>query len=339
MDFINKLFENMNMSVDNMTKKISTMAGADALAQILATFKEINGSIWTASSQLDGFYLVQRKVGATASQIQKDVQKIEGTAWTALKTGATTSLSYLNTELLNTQKTIDDIIKRLGEGGLSKEETDILNATLHELQTQQGNLQNLLDSYKQTLTGTTSDSIVSSIADAFANSKSTITDFANTFQDLMKNAVIQSLKTQALEGPLKDWYETFAKMNEKGLTADDVTKLRDMYNKIIGNAQTEFTTLQNVTGVQFPTASDANTLSGSIKGMSEDTATALEGSLNSLRLNVATMLQNNTNGMTIMQKSLDLQGQIAVNTKDTVEALKTMYWMMNNWDLNGIKVR
>ena len=339
MDFINKLFENMNMSVDNMTKKISTMVGTDALSQILATFKKISDSIWTASSQLDGFYFVQRKVGTTAKEVQKDVEKLAAANWFANLTSANTSLSFLNAELKDTQKAIDDIIKRLGEGGLSKEETDILNATLQELQTQQGNLQNLLDSYKQTLTGTTSDSIVNSIADAFANSKSTITDFANTFQDLMKNAVISSLKTQTLEGPLKDWYNTFAQMSEKGLTADDVTKLRDMYNKIIGNAQTEFTMLQNVTGVQFPTASDANTLSGSIKGMSEDTATALEGSLNSLRLNVATMLQNNTNGMTIMQKSLDLQGQIAVNTKDTVEALKTMYWMMNNWDLNGIKVR
>jgi hypothetical protein len=112
-----------------------------------------------------------------------------------------------------------------------------------------------------------------------------------------------------------------------------------MYNSIIANAQTMFTNLQDITGVQFAASTDTNTLTGSVSGMSEDTGTALEGDVTALRLNVATLLLNDTNALTLMQKSLDTQIEIATNTANTADTLKTIDWRMSNWDLNGIKVK
>ncbi len=57
---------------------------------------------------------------------------------------------------------------------------------------------------KEMLTGTTSDSITDSILEGFKNGKRGARDFADDFEVMMKDALFQSLKFQALEGPLKE---------------------------------------------------------------------------------------------------------------------------------------
>jgi hypothetical protein len=330
---ITTLFQELNLQIDNSIKKISELSGSEAMSQIKASFVEITSSIYQTSQALNSFLLNSRVLGQSQLQIMSQLGTLE------LATKMPQSITGLKSDLTDIQNAIDSIITRLGEKGLSSAETSALNDTLTQLQTEQSDLTQLLDQYTQELTGTTSDSIVNSIADAFANSKSSITDFANTFQSLMQNAVIASLKTQALEGPLQNWYNTFAQMSENGLTQDDITQLQAMYNSIIANAQTMFTNLQDITGVQFAASTDTNTLTGSVSGMSEDTGTALEGDVTALRLNVATLLLNDTNALTLMQKSLDTQIEIATNTANTADTLKTIDWRMSNWDLNGIKVK
>jgi len=132
----------------------------------------------------------------------------------------------------------------------------------------------------ETFTGTTSDSILDSIVQGFADGKKATEDFAGDFEDLMRNAILNSLKYQALEKPLQEFYANFAQLTESDnqLTAEEINALREQYNAIVTDAAKQFEDLQNLTNINFndPTG-DGNSLSGAIKGMTAEQADLLAG--------------------------------------------------------------
>ncbi|MBC7126452.1 MAG: hypothetical protein H5T24_12530, partial [Bacteroidales bacterium] len=72
---------------------------------------------------------------------------------------------------------------------------------------------------------------------------------------------------------------------------------------------------KSITGIDFGTlADDANSLSGAIKGMSEDTANIIAGQFNALRINSAEHLS-------VARQALIHQAKTAVNTENTVRML------------------
>lgn len=165
------------------------------------------------------------------------------------------------------------------------------------------------------LTGSTYDSVVDALASAFDDGVYSAEEFASTFEDLMKKAVLNAVKINALKGPLDEWYREFAKLSEGGLNADEIAKLRASYMQIANNAGKAFEELKNIAGIDFgELANDANSLSGAIKGMSEDTASILAGQFNALRINSAEHLN-------VSRQALLHQAKTAQNTEDTVRML------------------
>jgi tape measure domain-containing protein len=151
----------------------------------------------------------------------------------------------------------------------------------------------------QILTGTTEDALVNNIADGFKQGLRSAADFAKSFEDLMRNAILQSLKMTALEGPLREFYEEFAKSSatDEMLTEAEVQQLRDRFNTIIDSAGKKFDDLQKITNINFnaQSGSSVNNLTGAIRGISEQQADLLAGQFGGLRitaldhLNVARM--------------------------------------------------
>lgn len=145
------------------------------------------------------------------------------------------------------------------------------------------------------LTNTTSESITDSIIQGFANGESSIADFADNFEDLMKNALLQALKVQALEGPIKQWYETFAGYLSDGiLSPEENKKAKAAWDAIINNADKTWDALQEGTGMDFSAngqLAKANTLTGDIKGVTEETASIIGGQMNAIRMNQAESME------------------------------------------------
>jgi len=165
------------------------------------------------------------------------------------------------------------------------------------------------------LTGNTYDSIVDSLTSAFEDGVYSAEEFAGKFEDLMKNAVLNALKINYLKGPLSDFYSQFAKLSEGGLTKDEIAQLRTAYTAIAENAARAFEELKSITGIDFSSVTeDANSLSGAIKGMSEETASILAGQFNALRINSAEHLN-------VSRQALLHQAKTAQNTEDTVRML------------------
>ena len=88
-----------------------------------------------------------------------------------------------------------------------------------------------------------------SIVDGFADGYDSAADFADGFEELMKQAMLQALQIQYLEPAIQDWYNSFAEANKDGLTKDEIAKLQDAYNSIITGAEGYASALQQATGM------------------------------------------------------------------------------------------
>lgn len=170
---------------------------------------------------------------------------------------------------------------------------------------------------QEAFTGTNTDSISDSIIEGFKNGLNSASDFASTFEDLMRNALIQSLKFKYLEGPLKDFFTEFAAASESDgqLTSSEIAQLKSTFNQIITNADQQFQQLQQIAGLNFnSTGSGINSLQGAIKGMTEQQAELLAGQFGGLRITALDALQ-------VSRQQLATMNNIQSNTAATASRL------------------
>lgn len=133
--------------------------------------------------------------------------------------------------------------------------------------------------------GISSDSIADTIAEGLAAGKSGFKDFAGSFEDMMRTAVINSLKTKHLEGPLKEFQKKFSELSESGgqLTEAEIEELRGMYADIIDGAKVQFDSLKDIAGLDFTADSD-NSLKGAYAKASQESITLLAGQTGAQRV-------------------------------------------------------
>lgn len=190
--------------------------------------------------------------------------------------------------------------------------------------------QNIEDS-KELFTGTTSDSILDSIVQGFQNGKRATADFADDFQKLMQQAILNSLKYQTLEVPLKKFYEQFADSAKSDgvLTAAEIASLKDSYNATITAASQQFEELQKITKINFNSSvSNDNSLSGAIKGITEQTAQLLAGQFGGLRITAFDQLSVARNQLTALN-------QIVFNTS----LIAATNEILRKIDTYGLKIK
>lgn len=136
-------------------------------------------------------------------------------------------------------KTYEEMESLYTQGKLT-ESAQTLFEQLRKLKEEGADVADLIDDLnqemKEAFTGTTVDSITDSIIRGFAEGKRSAKDFADDFQQMLNNAVLQGVKMKALEEPLRKWYESFAEASQNGLNADTIASLREQYNKIIEDA-------------------------------------------------------------------------------------------------------
>lgn len=160
----------------------------------------------------------------------------------------------------------------------AKEYYEALKAAKEEGEDLQKQLEQLAEETREAFTGIGFDSLVDGIVNGFKEGKRSAADFADDFEELMQNAVLQSLKMNALEYPLRKWYEDFANAadDNDGLTAEEIKQLKEKYESIIRNAADQLEQLEGITGVDIGTAQQQAS-SNSFQTMSQDTGNELKG--------------------------------------------------------------
>jgi hypothetical protein len=179
-----------------------------------------------------------------------------------------------------------------------------------------------LNQYGQDLTGITSDSITDSIIEGFRNGKTAVEDFADSFEDMMKKAMLQAFQVKYLEGAVNEFYDSFALAGKDQVyTQTEIESLRDLYSDMIEGAGADIDAINEILdkaglgSLGGVLGDQRQGLSGSIKGITEDQAGILEGYMNAMRLDLRSVLNLHTQNASIAIQGNIYLSEIAVNTR------------------------
>lgn len=229
-------------------------------------------------------------------------------------------------------KSYEDIEKLYTEGKL-EEKVAKLFEQLRALKEEGVDINQMLadqeEAMREALTGTTTDSIADSIIQGFAEGKRSAADFADSFQEMLNNAVLQGIKMKALEEPLRKWYESFAVASGNGLTAENIADLKAQYDKIIADAAKQLEDMEKVTGLPIGAEAGRQAAAKGITSMSQDSADQLNGNFNALLIYADKTSTAVTNINTLLVQGLDTLSRIATNT-DRLEAIETYMKSMSS---------
>lgn len=214
--------------------------------------------------------------------------------------------SYEEIESLYTQDKLEGSAKTLFE-------------RLRELKEEGANVVEMMDQLneemKESWTGTTTSAITDSIVQGFLDGKRSAADFADTFEEMMKTAMMQSVKMKYLEGPLEEWYAKFAEASEGGLTEEKIAELRRQYEQIVANAARQAENMEAITGLGASAEAARQATAQGIASMSQETASELNGNFYALQYLTSNIDRNVTNIQSVLYQASDQWIRIEENTR------------------------
>lgn len=148
-------------------------------------------------------------------------------------------------------------------------------------------LEELENAYNEKLTNTSFDSVRNDFKNALLDMESDAEDFADNFEKIMQNAIIESLMTKKYDSLIQDWYEEFAKAMEGDGKIDEYEqrKLQNRWNNITNQALAERDALKDAMGWESDSKSTSqSSTSKGFQSMSQDTGEELNGRFTALQI-------------------------------------------------------
>jgi hypothetical protein len=304
----------MGIQMDEETEAIlgdigGIMEGAQGVAQGIATgnpLSIIKGSITLFSSAFDLFNSRDRKAEKSIKRHQEALEKLKN-AYNELEDAVKRALGeevYRNQNAL-----IANLRKQQGElqgmiaDEYSKKHTD--SGKIEEWQEQYNELgrqiKDIIEEITQSITQTNAKDLAGDLADAlveaFEGGEDAAKAFGEVADDVIKKAVINALKLQLLEKPLQN----AIKQLQKDMGFDE--EGNGSFDGLTEAEQKRFKQAVEAAGANFQRAmemykglfeqldeSDPTTLSGAIKGASQESIDLLAGQTNAVRQNQVTSL-------------------------------------------------
>lgn len=192
-----------------------------------------------------------------------------------------------------------------------------------------------LDELKEELTDLSFDSVRDNFKSLLADMESSTADFAESFKDMLRNAMFESLMNNKYDKMLKEWYDEFAEaMNDQSLTDAERDALRQEYDSIVQQGLTDREIVNDIIGGGSYSQSVST---GGWDAMGQDQADELNG-----RFTALTELQVISNDLQQTQNTLaaqilaTLQGMGALSggdggTDPTLLAIKDMMFLSTGY--------
>ena len=313
----------MSLSFERLSNSIADALGVERVQQFSEAVQSVGADLMYVISKLNRLNL-KGYIEGEFSPGFKPVEYID-TGYSGGRRTRSFTLEGIEAAIQQNKDEYNRLFDLLNSGSLTGD-VDALKILLESYSSYVENLQDLQDQLRQYLTGITSDSIADSIIDGFKKGYTSAADFADNFQDLMENAILQALKIKAIEQPIQDWYADFAEYMKDGLlTEEEKEKAREAYNKIIDSASVQFDLLKEVSGMDLLGLNKQDNLKGVLAGVSEQTAGMISGQLYAIR-------QDMKYGHDVMVNQLAALEGIRENTNANPEYLpylKDMYDKMS----------
>jgi len=180
-------------------------------------------------------------------------------------------------------KTFEEI-EAFYERGLLEGRVEKLFEQIRQLKEEGQNIDDLLkqieNDTREALTGTTETSIADSIINGLKQGYRSFEDFAGDIESLLQNAILNSIKFNALEEPIKALYEEFANFaeSEGELSTAEADALRSRYQELVQNAINQYNQLSGIINEDLIDTQTPDGLSGRIRReLTEETGGELLG--------------------------------------------------------------
>lgn len=110
-------------------------------------------------------------------------------------------------------------------------------------------LEELQDAYNEKLTSVSFDTVRDHFRNALLNMEDDTEAFAESFESMMQNAILESMMTSTYDKKLRDWYKSFSSAMEGGeLTASEQKELKQEWDNIVNQATEEWNAWKETMG-------------------------------------------------------------------------------------------
>lgn len=360
-DFVSSTFDSvvsgmkkMGITMDEETEAIlgdlsGMMDGASQLAEGIATgnpLSIIQGSVSFLSSAFDLFNSRDRKAEKAIKNHEKAVTRL-GRAYTQLQHQVDNALGesvYQNqSAMIKNLRAQQDEIQGMIEAEESKKKTD--SDRIEEWQEQyaeaEREIEDIINEITQSITQTDASSLADELGDALVDAFTDGTNAAESFDDVvsdvLRNAVLNALKLQYLEQPLQTAIKQLQKdmgFDEEGNGSFDglTQEEQDRFRKSVNTASEQFKEAFKVYEDLFNelNENDPTTLSGAIKGASQESIDLLAGQTNAVRMNQVTSLS-------LLRDQLQRLSNIDTNVGVIASRLLTIINKMTSSNDDGLR--
>lgn len=142
-------------------------------------------------------------------------------------------------------------------------------------------LEELENAYNEKLTNTSFDNVRNDFKNVLLDMESDAEDFANDFEKMMQNAIVESLMTKKYDKLIQDWYGEFAEAMKSGGKIDEIEQgnLQNRWNSIVNQALAERDALKEMMGWESESDSTREASQKGIATASQDSVDENNGRL------------------------------------------------------------
>lgn len=320
-DFVSGTFDSvvggmkkMGVTMDEETEHVlgdisQMMDGASQVAQGIATgnpLSIIQGSVGFLSSVFDLFNSRDRKAERSIKEHEKAVTRL-GRAYDQLQHQVNKALGetvYQNqSAMIRNLRQQQVEMRGMIEDEKSKKKTDWdrIEEWEEKIAAASREIEDIIADITKSITQTDAKSAADELGEALINAFEGGTSAAKAFDkvsgDILRNAVINALKLQFLEQPLQNaikrlqhdmGFDAEGNGSFDGLTEAEQKRFRDSVAKAGANFAEAFKVYEDL--FNELNEKDPSTLSGAIKGASQESIDLLAGQANAVRMNQVTSL-------------------------------------------------
>lgn len=333
-----ELLQNAIEDLTDVMEKSYGQKATDAYEQAKLNQQETNANYLGMAYAQAGYWNKHRSwkhywKGFTGDQTEWIKQNVKGDF-----NGSIWSLSPEEMKKLLGNVDIAEYIKNTGKGGYGAKVLD----KLQDYAAQAGKLEELTDSWRETVTQISFESMKDSFMSNLMDMKKGSKDFAEGFATDMQKALLSYSMEDLVNGKLKKLYDDWAKtISEKNgeLTEKDIEDFNRRYDEIVAEGLKRRDEWAKVTGYEDASGTSQSAKAGGFSAMTQEQGTKLEGMFVSGLQHWSSMderLETVAERMSVAESHL---ARIAENTGTSAEHLGEIKEEIRKIVRDGLKVK
>lgn len=204
-----------------------------------------------------------------------------------------------------------------------------------------GELEEITDALKETLTQTSFDSLRSSFVDTLLDMDASAEDFADNFSEYMMKSILNSKISDLLDDELQEFYDKWAEYAESdnNLSDEELKELQELWKSLTDKGLEIRDQVASFTGYDTSSGTSQSAKSGSFDTMTQDQGTKLEGMFTSGLQHWSSMDSRLENVSEKMDTAEGHLARIAENTGASAGHLSEIKEDIKKMIRDGLKVK